>query len=118
MTNHAERRLTHQMRVVELRFGSPVPLLLHQLRREGLRASEVARWLDLPYGTVHRWLVRFGLDDASLVRRALHADGQGSATHEARWHPRNGPPAGGGVRIDLAPPSARQGGEDRSCPMT
>jgi hypothetical protein len=59
------------MRLVELRFGSSVPDLLRQLRTEGLNAGQVAERLDVPYGTLHRWLIRFELDDSSLIRRAL-----------------------------------------------
>ena len=71
MPNYAERRLTHQMRLVELRFGSPVPDLLRRLRTEGLNAGQVARRLDIPHSTVQRWLVRFDLNDTSLIRSAL-----------------------------------------------
>lgn len=60
------------MRLVELRFGCSVPDLLRLLRVEGLNAGEVAERLDVPYSTLHRWLVRFELNDASLIRRALH----------------------------------------------
>jgi len=73
MPNYAERRVTHQMRVVELRFGASVPGLLRRLRAEGLNGVQVARRLDIPTGTARRWLVRFGLDDASLIRSALRA---------------------------------------------
>jgi DNA-binding IclR family transcriptional regulator len=73
MPNYAERRLTPQMQLVELRFGSSLPDLLRQLRTDGLNAVQVADRLDIPRGTVHRWLVRFDLNDASLVRRALRA---------------------------------------------
>ena len=45
MPNYAERR-THQMRLIELRFGSPVPDLLRQLREEGrLTEAHVAACL-------------------------------------------------------------------------
>lgn len=67
--------MTHQMRVVELRFGSSVPDLLRQLRTEGLNACQVAARLDVPPSTVHRWLVRFDLNDASLIQRALRPGG-------------------------------------------
>jgi hypothetical protein len=73
MPNYAERRLTHQMRLVELRFGSSVPDLLRQLRNQGLNAGQIAERLEIPYSTVHRWLVKFDLNDASLVRRALRS---------------------------------------------
>jgi DNA-binding IclR family transcriptional regulator len=65
--------MTHQMRLIELRFGSSVPELLRQLRMEGLNTGQVAERLDIPYSTVHRWMVRFDLNDASLIRRALQA---------------------------------------------
>src|SRR6266700_615127 len=77
MPHYAERRLTHQMRVVELRFGTSVPILLRELRIEGLNGVQVAGRLDIPYGTLRRWLVRFGLDDASLIRRGLWEAGGG-----------------------------------------
>jgi hypothetical protein len=79
MPNYAERRATHQMRLVELRFGSSLPDLLQQLRTEGLNTGQVAARLDVPPSTVHRWLVRFGLNDASLVRRALRT-GEGDVS--------------------------------------
>jgi hypothetical protein len=107
MPNYAERRLTHQMRLVELRFGASIAELMRRLRREGLNAVQVADRLDIPYGTLHRWLVRFELNDASLIRRALEASderppGTGSASnHESiQLAPGDGPPAGGGVRND------------------
>ena len=62
------------MRLIELRFGSPVPDLLRQLRTDGLNVGEVADRLEVPYSTVRRWLVRFDLNDASLIRRALRED--------------------------------------------
>ena len=62
------------MRLVELRFGSSVPDLLRQLRTAGLNAGQVAERLEIPYSTAHRWLVRYDLDDASLVRRALRSE--------------------------------------------
>ncbi len=71
MPNYAERQLTHQMRLVELRFGTPVPDLLRDLRTDGLNVGQVADRLDVPYSTLRRWLVRFDLNDASLIRRAL-----------------------------------------------
>lgn len=73
MPNYAERRPTHQMRLVELRFGSSVPDLLRQLRTEGLNAGQVAERLDIPYSTLRRWLVRFDLNDSSLIARALRS---------------------------------------------
>jgi Homeodomain-like domain len=76
MPNYAERRSTPQMRLVELRFGSSVPDLLRELRVEGLNVGEVAERLDVPYSTLRRWLVRFELNDASLIRKALQ-DGRG-----------------------------------------
>jgi len=71
MPNYAERRLTPQMRLVELRFGSSVPDLLRQLRAEGLNTGQVANRIDVPYSTLRRWLVRFDLNDASLIRTGL-----------------------------------------------
>lgn len=60
------------MRLVELTHGgAPIDALLTDLRKEGLTAAEIARRVGVPYGTVHRWLARFGLDDGTLINRAL-----------------------------------------------
>ncbi len=59
------------MRLVEIRFARPVADLLRDLRSEGLTVGQIAERVEVPYGTVHRWLREFGLDTASLVRQAL-----------------------------------------------
>ncbi|MBO0702255.1 MAG: helix-turn-helix domain-containing protein [Candidatus Dormibacteraeota bacterium] len=74
MTDLAERRLTPQMRLVELTHGAPIDTLLKKLRREGLSTAEIGRRVGVPYGTVYRWLVQFGLDDGTLIRRGLDDD--------------------------------------------
>jgi transposase len=66
------------MRLVELRFERPIGELLRELRAEGLSVGQIALRVDVPYGTVHRWLREFRLDAASLVRQALAAEGQSS----------------------------------------
>jgi hypothetical protein len=58
-------------RLVELEFGAPLPAVLRGLRQEGLSTAGVAGRLRLSYRTVSRWLVDFGLDDATLIRKAL-----------------------------------------------
>ena len=59
------------MRLVEITHGAPVEALLKQLRQEGLSKAEIARRVGVPYGTVYRWLARFGLDDGTLIRKGL-----------------------------------------------
>jgi hypothetical protein len=57
--------------LVELEFGAPLPTVLRGLRQEGLSTTGVAGRLRLSYRTVRRWLVDCGLDDATLIRKAL-----------------------------------------------
>ena len=45
--------------------------LVQLLARAELNVGEIAERVEVPYGTVHRWLTRFGLDDAALIRKAL-----------------------------------------------
>ena len=45
--------------------------LLRDLRAQGLATTDIADRLEVPPGTIYRWLVLFGLDDASLIRKAL-----------------------------------------------
>jgi Homeodomain-like domain len=71
MTNLAERRLTPQMRLVEVRHGRPIETLLRGLRKDGLTTADIARRVGVPYGTVYRWLALFGLDDGTLIRQGL-----------------------------------------------
>jgi hypothetical protein len=59
---------------VELRFGAPLRTVLRRLRGEGLSAAATACRVEMPYRTVHRWLVEFELDDSSLIRKALAGD--------------------------------------------
>jgi DNA-binding IclR family transcriptional regulator len=59
------------MRLVEHRFGRSIDDLLRALRVGGATEGEIAAQIGVPAGTVHRWLVRFELDDASLIRKAL-----------------------------------------------
>jgi hypothetical protein len=61
------------MRLVEIRFARPIADLLRDLRSEGLTVGQIAERVDVPYGTVHRWLREFGLDTASLIQQALAA---------------------------------------------
>ncbi len=61
------------MRLVEIRFAQPIADLLRDLRSEGLTVGQIAERVEVPYGTVHRWLREFGLDTASLIRHALAA---------------------------------------------
>ncbi len=71
MAKSTERRLTHQMRLVELRVGESLPELLRQCREQGMSARAIGERLGVAPGTVQRWLARFDLDDASLIRKAL-----------------------------------------------
>jgi hypothetical protein len=71
MAKSSPGRTSAQRRLVELRFGAPLPAVLRQLRGEGLSASAVASRVEISYRTVHRWLVDFELDDATLIRKAL-----------------------------------------------
>jgi Homeodomain-like domain len=71
MTHLAERRLSPQMRLVEVRHGVPIQALLTDLRKAGLTTAEIARRVEVPYGTVYRWLALFGLDDGTLIRQGL-----------------------------------------------
>jgi hypothetical protein len=64
------------MRLVEMRFGRPIADLLRDMRATDQSVSAIADRLEVPYGTVHRWLREFGLDASSLIR-------QGVAGHEA-----------------------------------
>jgi hypothetical protein len=76
MANFTKRRLTHQMQLVELRIGQPLPLQLRRCREDGLTARAIGLQLGVAAGTIRRWLVRFQLDDASLIRKALAATGE------------------------------------------
>lgn len=89
MTDLAERRLTPQMRLVELTQGAPIDTLLKELRKEGLSTAEIARRVGVPYGTVYRWLVQFGLDDGTLIRRGLD---DGAERGAAEWSGRRDSP--------------------------
>ncbi len=71
MAKSTDRRLTHQMRLVELRAGEALPDLLRRCREEAMSARAISDRLGVPPGTVQRWLVRFDLDDTSLIRKAL-----------------------------------------------
>jgi transposase len=64
------------MRLVELTQGAPIEAVLKDLRKEGLSTADIARKVGVPYGTVYRWLARFGLDDSTLIRQGL-GDGAG-----------------------------------------
>lgn len=75
----SERRPTPQMRLVALVHGEPVSALLRRMRGEGLSAGDIARAIDVPYGTVHHWLVVVGLDDDTLIRQALSDGREGAA---------------------------------------
>ena len=61
------------MRLVEIRFARPIADVLRDLRSEGLTVGQIAERVEVPYGTVHRWLRGFGLDATSLIRQALAA---------------------------------------------
>ena len=65
------------MRLVELRFAVSIEDLLRNLRGQGLNVGETADRIGVPYGTARRWLERYGLDDASLIRIALEVRGSG-----------------------------------------
>jgi hypothetical protein len=64
------------MRLVELRLGQPIRDLLRGLRTNGASVGDMSERLGVPSGTVYRWLVRFELDDASLIRKALETTQQ------------------------------------------
>jgi hypothetical protein len=75
------------MQLIELRVGEPLRDVLWRCRESGMSARAIGERLDVPPGTIQRWLVRFHLDDASLIRKALQggsdapgADGRASAT--------------------------------------
>jgi transposase len=51
--------------------GISIEDLLRDLRGQGLNVGAIAQRIDVPYATARRWLARYGLDDASLIRRAL-----------------------------------------------
>jgi hypothetical protein len=59
------------MRLVEFRFGASIEDLLRTLRSEGLNVGGIAERIGVPHATARRWLTWYGLDDASLIRRAL-----------------------------------------------
>ncbi len=59
------------MRLVELRAGEALPDLLRRCREDAMTARAIGERLGVAPGTVQRWLVRFDLDDASLIRKAL-----------------------------------------------
>jgi hypothetical protein len=80
------------MRLVEIRFARPIADLLRELRSEGLTVGQIAERVDVPYGTVHRWLREFGLDAASLIRQALAAP---PAARFAAAGPSDVPPGNG-----------------------
>jgi hypothetical protein len=71
MPDSSVRVTTHQMRLVELQFGTSIEDLLLDLRCQGLNVGAIAERIGVPYATARRWLARYGLDDASLIRRAL-----------------------------------------------
>jgi hypothetical protein len=68
------------MQLVELRVGEALPDLLRRCREEAMSARAIGDRLGVAPGTVQRWLVRFDLDDASLIQKGLHVDSANPTT--------------------------------------
>jgi len=63
---------TKQMRSVEARFERDLADLLKDLYyQQHLTLGEIAEQIEIPIGTLGSWMVRLGLDRASVSRLAM-----------------------------------------------
>lgn len=63
-------RRTRQMRRVEVEQGEDLVELLRRLyHQEGLILEEISARINVPLGTLGGWMVRFGIDRATMSAR-------------------------------------------------